>query len=144
MIPALILLSVLAVVGLALYLWDRHTLRHMPPASEGADENTPAPVASSTCADDNCALGDVCVGTAAIACQVEPVVYYEDEELDAFVGRSADDYTPDEVEQWRDVLYTLQPGDLIGWGQSVKKRALVMPTAIHDEFVMLATERTMQ
>ena len=48
------------------------------------------------------------------------------------------------MEQWRDVLYTLQPGDLIGWGQSVKKRALVMPTAIHDEFVMLATERTMQ
>ena len=43
MIPALILLSVLAAVGLVLYLWDRHTLRHMPPASEGTDENTPAP-----------------------------------------------------------------------------------------------------
>ena len=68
------------------------------------------------------------------------VTYYDDEELDAFVGCDADSYTDEEVEQWRDVLYTLQPSDLLGWGQSIKHRGLVMPAAIHEEFLQLAAE----
>ena len=39
-----------------------------------------------------------------------------------------------------DVLYTLQPGDLLGWGQSIKHRGLIMPASIHDEFLQLAAE----
>ena len=50
------------------------------------------------------------------------------------------DYTPDEQEQWRDVLYTLMPADLLGWGQSIKHRGLVMPAAIREEFMQLAAE----
>jgi hypothetical protein len=61
--------------------------------------------------------------------------YYEDEELDAFTGRGEHDYTPEEEELWRDILYTLQPSDLLGWGQSVKHRGLVMPAAVREEFL---------
>ena len=68
------------------------------------------------------------------------IVYYDDEELDAFAGRDSLAYTPDEEEQWRDVLYTLQPSDLLGWGQSIKHRGLVMPASIQAEFLQLATE----
>ena len=70
----------------------------------------------------------------------QEITYYDDEELDRFVGRDADGYTPEEEEQWRDVLYTLLPADLIGWGQSIKHRGLVMPAAIKQEFLQLAAE----
>ena len=65
------------------------------------------------------------------------IVYYDDEELDAFKGRGARDYTEAEIEQFRDVLYTLKPADLLGWEQSVTKRGIVLPTSIRDEFIAL-------
>ena len=68
------------------------------------------------------------------------VIYYDDEELDDFAGRDADGYTAEEEEQWRDILYTLQPSDLLGWGQSIKHRGLVMPASIQAEFLQLAGE----
>ena len=42
-----------------------------------------------------------------------------------------------EIEQFRDVLYTLKPADLLGWEQSVTKRGIVLPTSIRDEFIAL-------
>ena len=62
------------------------------------------------------------------------------EELDLYRGRGSDDYTDGEVEQWRDVLMTLQPHEVLPWGQSVKRRGLVMPAAIHEEFMLLASD----
>ena len=71
----------------------------------------------------------------------QEITYYDDQELDAFAGRDENGYTADEEEQWRDVLYTLMPADLLGWGQSIKHRGLVMPAAIRQEFLQLAAER---
>ena len=68
---------------------------------------------------------------------MEPAAYYDDEELDAFRRRDAQGYTPDEEEQWRDVLYTLRRDELLAWERSIKKRGIVMPAAIHDELIML-------
>lgn len=104
---------------------------------DGADD---AP-ASQGCADEACGLRPICPSEQILegACKSEPV-YYDDEELDAFAGRGENDYSDDELEQWRDVLYTLQPADLLGWGQSIKHRSLVMPAAIRQEFLQLAAE----
>ena len=73
-------------------------------------------------------------------CNAE-IVYFDDEELDAFKGRAADAYTPEEEEQFRDVLYTLLPSDLLPWEQSMKKRGIILPSAIRNEFVMLYAEQ---
>ena len=103
------------------------------PSSEG--------VAPQGCADETCGLRSICPSEQLLAgeCKQE-ATYYDDEELDAFAGRDQDSYTPDELEQWRDVLYTLRPDDLLGWGQSIKHRGLTMPTAILEEFMHLAAE----
>ena len=69
------------------------------------------------------------------------IVYFEDEELDRFRGRPGEAYTGEEEEQFRDVLYTLQPSDLLPWEQSLKKRGIIMPKAIREEFIMLYGER---
>lgn len=102
-----------------------------------ASDATPA----QGCADEACGIRSICPSEQILVSQCKrEVIYYDDEELDGFAGRDADGYTAEEEEQWRDVLYTLQPGDLLGWGQSIKHRGLVMPTSIQAEFLQLAAE----
>lgn len=141
--PAIILLSILIIGGAIVWLIDRLFYRHDEDGSaadietEGADRGV-----STGCADEGCGLRSICPSEQILAgeCKQE-ITYYDDEELDDFKGREANGYSPEEEEQWRDVLYTLQPADLLGWGQSVKHRGLVMPTAIRDEFLQLAGEQ---
>lgn len=140
--PIIILLTVLVVGGAIVWLIDKLFYRK---AAENADETeeNDAATAPQGCADEACGIRPICPSEQLLQgeCrQGEKAVYYDDEELDAFAGRQRDEYTPDEVEQWRDVLYTLQPADLLGWGQSIKHRGLVMPEAIHEEFLQLAGE----
>ncbi len=93
------------------------------------------------CTDEACGIRSICPSEQILVSQCKrEVIYYDDEELDGFAGRDADGYTAEEEEQWRDVLYTLQPGDLLGWGQSIKHRGLVMPASIQAEFLQLAAE----
>lgn len=140
--PILILLAILVAAGAVVWLIDR--LFYHKKSAENADETgeNGQVVPASGCADESCGLRSICPSEQLLegACKAE-AVYYDDEELDAFAGRAAGDYSPDEEEQWRDVLYTLQPADLLGWGQSVKRRGLEMPDAIRAEFMHLAAER---
>lgn len=137
----MILLTILVVGGAIVWLIDR--LFYRRPHTEGSEETQGAPEkpASQGCADEDCGIRSICPSEQILAgeCKQE-ITYYEDEELDAFVGRDENSYSPEEVEQWRDVLYTLQAGDLLGWGQSIKHRGLVMPAAVREEFLHLAGE----
>lgn len=141
--PAIVLLTILVVGGAIVWLIDR-LFYHTDKAEildeteeNGASEATPA----QGCADEACGIRSICPSEQILVSQCKrEVIYYDDEELDGFAGRDADGYTAEEEEQWRDVLYTLQPGDLLGWGQSIKHRGLVMPTSIQAEFLQLAGE----
>ena len=140
--PALLLLTILVVGGAIVWLIDRLFYSHT--TGEKVDETMQGEASITTrqgCADETCSLRPICPSEQILAgeCKQE-VTYYEDEELDAFAGRAQDDYTPEEEEQWRDVLYTLRADDLLGWGQSIKRRGLVMPAAIREEFLQLAAE----
>lgn len=125
----------MVVVGIVLYIFD---LRSRKPGEE------PEPVVmpeNDGCTDDCCSTNEVCPSEMLLAGCDREIVYFEDEELDAYKGRAADDYAPDEEEQFRDVLYTLKPTDLLTWEQSVKKRGIILPKAIREEFIMLYGER---
>lgn len=141
--PAIVLLTILVVGGAIVWLIDKLFYSHK--TGENVDETDENPTSNEAapqgCADEGCGLRPICPSEQILAgeCKQE-ITYYEDEELDAFAGRGENDYTPDEEEQWRDVLYTLQPADLLGWGQSIKRRGLVMPAAIRLEFMQLAGE----
>ncbi len=140
--PAIILLTILVVGGAIVWLIDRLFYRKDDTGnadSIDANDNQPAP--AQGCADESCGIRPICPSEQILvgACKPSPT-YYDDEELDAFAGRGELDYSDDELEQWRDVLYTLQPADLLGWGQSIKHRGLVMPATIRQEFLQLATE----
>ena len=41
--------------------------------------------------------------------------YYDDEELDKYIGTAPDEYTPEQEDEFRDVFYTMQSEDVAGW-----------------------------
>lgn len=65
-------------------------------------------------------------------------VYYDDEELDRFAGQEPDSYSSEEEEEFREVLYTLLPADVYPWGVSLTQRNIALPSALRDEWVMMA------
>ena len=141
--PAIVLLTILVVGGAIVWLIDR--LFYHTDKAESLDETEENDASDATpaqgCADEACGIRSICPSEQILVSQCKrEVIYYDDEELDGFAGRDADGYTAEEEGQWRDVLYTLQPGDLLGWGQSIKHRGLVMPASIQAEFLQLAAE----
>lgn len=140
--PAIILLAILVVGGAIVWLIDKLFYHKTDENLDETDQNaTTDATPTQGCTDEACGIRSICPSEQILMgeCKQQPV-YYDDEELDAFTGRDAQGYTPEEEEQWRDVLYTLQPSDLLGWGQSIKHRGLVMPAAIQEEFLQLAAE----
>lgn len=138
--PAIILLAVLAIGGVIVWLIDR-LFYHKDESARVDEDALDEPAAPQGCADESCGIRSICPSEQILAGECKPqVTYYDDEELDRFAGRGDNDYSAEEEEQWRDVLYTLLPDDLIGWGQSVKHRGLTMPAAIREEFLQLAAE----
>lgn len=133
MIASIILILILVAVGLPLWLYDRK--RH---GGDDHEDEIVEPV--SDCTDDCCTTHEVCPSQTLLEGLGEAAVYYDDEHLDNYAGRTAEAYGDDEIEEFRDVLYTLIPADRMGWCKSLKKRGITMPTAIHDEFIMLINE----
>lgn len=131
MIPALYIFIAMVVIGVILYIHDRLTNK---PGENTAQE---AKTQQEECNDDCCGTHEVCPSEMMLKHINEPVVYYDDEELDSFKGRDANDYTDDELEQWRDVLYTLRHDELLSWERSIKKRGLQLPSVIKEEFMSL-------
>lgn len=133
MTGALIILLVTICVGLVLYVYDlRYRRKHEPSDAEG-DSAIP----------DEEDHGEICCGKHLI-CEKpltpkigEKIVYYDDEELDRFAGRSEEGYSPDEIEEIRDVMMTLLPEDIPGWVRSIQLRGIALPAPLRDELFML-------
>lgn len=127
---ALIILVSIVLVGLVLWLHERRwRARHTQPepASEPAGEEC-------------CGMHITCEKDSLLAAVSREIVYYDDEELDRFAGRGADEYTDDEVEEFRDVLLTMRPDDIAGWARSVQLRGITLPAAVRDELIMIVAE----
>lgn len=86
-----------------------------------------------------CGLHLVCEKDSLSPMSAE-IIYYDDEELDRFIGREATGYTPEEEEEFRDVLLTLLPEDVPGWARSITQRRIELPPDIRDELFLLINE----
>jgi hypothetical protein len=144
----LIISGVLIVAGFLLWLHDRATRRGDAADSSVADDAVDATASeasnvATTSADDTeecCGLHITCERDSLLASVSPEIVYYDDEELDRFVGRDAEDYTDEEIEEFRDVLLTLLPEDIAGWGRSIQQRKITLPTAIRQELLLIVAE----
>ena len=78
-----------------------------------------------------CGMHEICEeGRLKRPC--EQAEYYDDDELDVLKGKASDDYTSDEIEQFREILHTMYVSDVPGWLQSLKLREIAFPDALND------------
>ncbi len=136
MIPAFYIFLAMVVIGVILYIHDRLT-RKPGDSQDGIVKHDE----QGACNDDCCGIHDVCPSEMMLRHINDPIEYYDDEDLDAFRGREPNDYSDDELEQWRDVLYTLKHEELIAWERSIKKRGILMPEVIKDELLSMANDK---
>lgn len=88
-----------------------------------------------------CGQHEVCEKESLLAAVSKKIEYYDDEELDQFIGRAGDDYTDEETNQFRDVLYTMQDVDVAGWIRSLQLRGVELPDDLKDEVFLIIGER---
>lgn len=141
MIGALYILAFLIIVGLVLYAFEcRHRRRvgANPELKPGRPEADAAEEADGE--KECCGMHIVCEKDTLIPFTTE-ADYYDDEELDRFAGRGADEYTDEEVEEFRDVLLTLRPEEVAGWARSISLRGITLPAIVKEELLLLVAER---
>lgn len=145
---ALVIFMAMILIGIVLYIIDLAYYRKRLPQDAGKAPAGTAPAAetvttTSTGVDGEegvcCGMHAVCEKTSLTPLSGE-IIYYDDEELDRFKGRSADEYNTEETEEFRDVLMTLLPEDVAGWSRSIQLRGIVLPTEIRDELLMIVSE----
>ena len=93
------------------------------------------------CDETGCGVDCFCDEATLKRAVKTDVVYFDDEELDAYKGIGADDYTEEQTEQFNEVLTTMQPGEVADWLRSLELRGINLLTALKDEALMLIQDQ---
>lgn len=88
-----------------------------------------------------CGQHEVCEKDSLLAAVSKQIEYYNDEELDRFRGIAGSEYQPNDVEEFREVLYTMRDNEVAGWVRSLQLRAVNLPDDLKDEVFMIIGER---
>ncbi len=136
----LIISLILLVAGVVLWIHDRIKRRHNDGSVTAEEVSAATAQEDEADSEDCCGMHMTCERDSLLTAVSPEVVYYDDEELDRFRGRGADDYSDEEIEEFRDVLLTLLPDDIAGWGRSIQMRDINLPTSIRQELLMIVAE----
>lgn len=128
MLYLVIALCVLGVLSAALGLLGSRGKEEESPLQEGLSCNT--------CNGSDSRCEQECMMEAA----TKAPEYFDDEELDRYRGKPSDSYTPDEVEEFADVLYTMHPEEVAAWNRSLLLRGINLPDALKDEVIAFIDE----
>ena len=88
-----------------------------------------------------CGQHEVCERDSLLAAVSKKIEYYDDEELDKYIGIAPEDYTLEQEDEFRDVFYTMQDTDVAGWVRSLQLRGIALPDNIKDEIFLIIGER---
>lgn len=90
-----------------------------------------------------CGQHEICEKESLLAAVSKKIEYYDDEELDRYQGRQGDEYEEDEIEEFREVMYTMQEVEVAGWCRSLQLRGVELPDELKDEVFLIVGERRM-
>ena len=91
--------------------------------------------------EECCGQHETCERDSLLAAVSKKIEYYDDEELDRFRGVAPEDYDDAAVDEFREVLYTLQEVEVAGWLPSLQLRQVNLPDALKDEAFLIVGER---
>ncbi len=102
---------------------------------QAGQEETPRQKASDCCgAHEICELDEVDFNE-------EIIIYFEDEELDRLRNIRESDLTTEQIDELREVLYTLRTEEISKWMTSLSRRHIHLPAILQQEARQLMTER---
>lgn len=87
-----------------------------------------------------CGMHEVCEKDSLIAAFREEPEYFDDEELDRFHFRESGSYSDKEVEEFREVFYTIVDEEKPRWVRSLQLRGIAVPDQIKDEIVLVVSD----
>ncbi|MBO5807217.1 MAG: hypothetical protein J6Q98_03375 [Bacteroidaceae bacterium] len=64
-------------------------------------------------------------------------LYFDDEELDRFKGKKQEDYTEEEIEEFRQVLYTMKEDEVDTWAHCLQTRGIEIPETVKEEILLM-------
>jgi len=135
----LIAIVVLGIAAAMVHWYQGRRYQKMVDAGEIRLEDIPADVNPYDM--ECCGQHEVCEKESLLAAISKQIEYYNDEELDRFRGRNDDEYSEEEVEEFRDVLYTMRSDEVAGWVRSLQLRQVNLPDELKDEVILIVGER---
>ncbi len=132
-LSALFLLGIIALVA---GWWRNRTLQKRIEAGEL--EEMPEVVAVDA---ECCGQHETCEKDSLLAAVSRDIEYYNDEELDRFRGCDSADYTEENCDEFREILYTMRNEEVAGWVRSLQLRGVALPDGIKDEVFLIVGER---
>lgn len=134
LILGLVLLGVLA---LLLGFFRERRLKKKMESGEIAELPSIKQVEDMEC----CGQHETCEKESLLSAVSRQIEYYNDEELDRFRGVESDSYTSEDIEEFREVLYTMRDDEVAGWVRSLQLRAVELPDELKDEVFLIVGER---
>lgn len=131
-ISLVVVVAVAAVAG----LWRNRKLRQQMERGEIQAMPEVKPVDSECCGQH-----EVCEKESLLAAVSRGVEYYDDEELDRYIGTPPEAYTAEQEEEFRDILYTMRDEEVAGWVRSLQLRGIALPEGVKDEVFLIIGER---
>lgn len=134
----ILIISLIALAAVAALIGTLRYRRLQKQVERGEIEKMPEVVEVD---QECCGQHEVCEKESLLAAVSKQIEYYDDEELDRFRGRESDDYTGEETEEFRDVMYTMQSDEVAGWVRSLQLREINLPDELKDEVFLVVGER---
>ena len=144
----IILLVAFIVFGIVIFLLNKFA---RPKKAVKQEEAPVAPKAEDTKAETAteeeyerpegcCGAHEVCENESLLATNAK-IIYFDDEELDAFKDRDPQSYTDEEISQFDEVFMTLRENELVDWLKSLQLRHVPLPECIKEQALMIISER---
>lgn len=91
--------------------------------------------------EECCGTHTVCERDSLLAGMDQNIEYYDDEQLDYWAGIGEEEYTDKQIEEFRDIFYTMKESDVAGWIRSLQLRGIHLPIDMKEEVLMIIYER---
>jgi len=86
--------------------------------------------------EECCGAHEICE-TDLINKLSEEIIYFEDEELDVYKSFEENDFNDDQIDEFREVLYSLKENEMEAWLRSLELRKIELPSIIKSEVVYM-------
>lgn len=88
-----------------------------------------------------CGMHETCERDSLLTGVSKEIEYYDDYELDVYIGVPCEEYDEKAIETFEEVFYTLKSSEVAGWVRSLCLRGIELPLQIKDEVLLVVAER---